>query len=642
MSKESFFCDFFTGINYWSSENTIKMWDDFHADSVENDLKRLHDAGITHLRIFPLWSSFQPLTADYSYNGIYEYRFNDGPLPDTEAGRAGVSEQACANFETFCALADQYQMKLIVGLITGHMSFGVFAPPAFAGKNHLADPTIMKWQIRFVRYFVTRFRTQNAIIGWDLGNEVTGLISSSHYTPDEFYVWCALIANTIRSCDPLRPVISGLGDPGDKLIENGRGSVKEICEICDIHTYHPYQVFSTSSDPLNTMKPILDLAFKCRIGEDIGGKPTFIQEFGSIGYLNCSYKSEADFYRAALLSTLAHGGHGVMWWCAFDQGKFDFAPYDWNNRGSDYGFFDRDGNPKRLVEENLRFKKRLSAIPGGNLPKHTVNGVIVVPRDDGDANKNVLRSAFILAKQANLDLGFTYALDSVPDSPLYILPSLSQSMSIPKRRLDKILENVRNGAVLYVSLGTAFFRDVPGLFGVTFESRTEVRAEKMLVIDGVELPVSVDVQYAVEEVTAQVRGRDQDGTPMFFKSDYGKGKIFFLTVPIEKDLSERYGAFFKDGQPDYSIIYRELGAAAGIRRIADSDNRNIRLTEHRINDTEYDLFAINYGSKPGTATITLYGDFDVETIFGPDIHTGQVEFPACDGGLYRLKRRESI
>ena len=635
------FDEFFTGINYWASKNAIRMWEDFDAQSVENDMKLLHDAKITHLRVFPLWSTFQPLTAECSYSGAYEYRFGNNPLPDTEAGRAGVSEEACAHFEEFCHIARKYDMKLIVGLMTGHMSFGIFAPPAFSGRSHMTDADDIKWQVRFVSYFVNRFKEEPSIIGWDLGNEVLGL--SGKASPDRFFVWCSLIANTIRSCDNTRPVISGMGDPGAKnFIENGKESIKELCEICDIHTFHPYQVFSNSCEPLCSMKPVLDPSFKCQLGEDIGKKPDFVQEFGSIGYLNCSYKSEARFYRAALLSGLAHGNHGLMWWCAFDQGELDFPPYDWNNRGSDYGFFTRDGKAKPIVAENLAFHDRLKKIPGGNLPKHTVNGVIIVPRDDSGANLNTLRAAYILGKQANLDLGFTYALDPIPDAPLYIMPSLDSSMAIPKRRLDVLLEKVKKGAVLYISIGNAFFRSVPELFGVTFEARQDGQCSKTLVVNGEELPVTADAVFTVESVEAEVIGRDEDGVPMFFKNKYGQGSIYFLTAPVEKYLAAQRGAFYLDGQPDYAMVYREIAQAAGVKRLAESSDPLVRLTEHKIADGEYYVFAINYSNNDRCTNIVFDRDVDVTTVFGAELTGGKAMIPACDGALYKITEKRII
>ena len=146
---------FFTGINYWGLKDATQMWEKYDDASVEEDMKALRGADVTHLRVFPLWPVFQPLTALYtSREEPYEYRFGEEPLPNTDAGRAGVSEEACLRFENFCALAEKYGLKLIVGLITGHMSFRNFAPPAFAGRRLVGDPTVLKWQLRFVRYFV--------------------------------------------------------------------------------------------------------------------------------------------------------------------------------------------------------------------------------------------------------------------------------------------------------------------------------------------------------------------------------------------------------------------------------------------------------------------------------------------------------
>ena len=88
-------------------------------------------------------------------------------LPDTEAGRAGVCEEMCARFERFCALADKHGLKLIVGLITGQMSFGGYYPPVFKGShNAMSDPAMCKWQLRYIKYLVGRLKTQTAIVGF--------------------------------------------------------------------------------------------------------------------------------------------------------------------------------------------------------------------------------------------------------------------------------------------------------------------------------------------------------------------------------------------------------------------------------------------------------------------------------------------
>ena len=74
---------FFTGINYWGSKSAINMWSEYDEESIERDFSLLREVGITHLRVFPLWPVFQPLTALYGPGDVFEYGFGEDPLPDT-------------------------------------------------------------------------------------------------------------------------------------------------------------------------------------------------------------------------------------------------------------------------------------------------------------------------------------------------------------------------------------------------------------------------------------------------------------------------------------------------------------------------------------------------------------------------------
>ena len=174
----------FVGINYWESKSAINMWENFDETIIESDFKKMSDAGITILRIFPIWSVFQPIKAMRDNFGVVEYRLGEEPFPDTEAGKAGVSEEACRKFEVVCKLAEKYNLKLIVGLLTGHMSGRYYAPPAFEGRNPISDPTLVKWEIRFIRYFVSRMKKFDAIAGWDLGNECCGFTPAGGFDKD--------------------------------------------------------------------------------------------------------------------------------------------------------------------------------------------------------------------------------------------------------------------------------------------------------------------------------------------------------------------------------------------------------------------------------------------------------------------------
>ena len=628
---EKLFNGFFTGINYWGCKSATNMWEDYDPADIAADLDAMKAAGVTHLRVFPMWAVFQPLTALYTTSmKPYEFRFGEERLPDTPAGRAGVSEEACRMFENFCDLVEERGLKLIVGLITGHMSFREFAPPAFAGRHRLSDPTVLKWQLRFVRYFVGRFKDRKGIVGWDLGNEVNNMAHTPDFEEDDFYVWCSAIADAIRASDGTRPVVSGMDASS---ISRRPDNLITVRETCDVHTCHPYNIFATRSDPLPTMKPISDLIFKCRMYEDVSEKPTFVQEFGSIGYMNCSKKTEADFYRACLYACLSHGCHGVMWWCAFDQGHHRFAPYNWNNIGSDYGFCDRNRQPKPIAEENLKFHELLKKLPGGELPAHATDGVILIPRDNGDANNDTLRAAFMLGKRANLDFRFSYAVEAIPDSPLYILPSVSSNQTIPADRLDTILSNVEKGSVFFMSIGEALFRQIPEIFGVNIAWREIAPAHKDVTFGGEVLPVDVPVSYTIESAEADVLATDAQGNPVFFVKQHGKGRVFLLLMPLEKFLAQKQGAFYAENEPAYDLVYRELAKAANVQRVADSDCPFVRLTEHPVDENTRYVVAVNYSQYPRKAKITLKGG-TLEPFHGANVENGVLKLRENDGAVF--------
>ncbi len=635
---------FFTGINYWSSADAINMWENFSAEQIEKDFQVLSECGITHLRVFPLWPVFQPLKALYGPKEVYEFGMGEDCLDDTPTGRAGVSEEACKKFEVFCNLAEKHHLKLIVALITGHMSFRLYTPPAFEGRPILSDPTVMKWQRRFIKYFVDRFRSMPAIAGWDLGNEVNSLPGLEGKHPDTFFVWCSAMADAIRSVDTVHPILSGIDN---STVSSGPSNLKDAGEIFDIHTTHPYHIFATNTDPLCSLKPICDLPYRCQISQDIAGIPTFVQEFGSIGYANCSKKTEADFYRASLLTSLAHGFHGTMWWCAFDQGEFDYAPYRWNTIGSDYGFFNRNRKPKPVAQVNLAFQEMLRKLPEGKLPRHQIDACVIVPREVPESARqqnSIMRATYILAKQANLDVCFSYALDPIPDAKLYILTGLTHNKTITKQRLDELLNKVKAGATLYLSLDAGLVRQLPEITGVEIAYREQVRKNVSILLDNQKLPVNTQYFYHPECYSAESLAVCESGESVFFKHRLGQGCVYLLTLPLEKHLAETPYIFHKEDTPGYHEIYRHLAKSADICRLCDSNHPHIRLTEHPIDDERAYIFAINYSGKPASAKLTICEGFYVsESIYGPlPQNDGQLELNACDGALFIVSKNKKL
>ena len=622
------------GINYWASENAINMWSDWKPEDIEKDFKIMKNAGIDYLRVFPLWPVFQPLCAINNNHEVVEYRFGENPLPDTEAGRAGVSEDACAKFEEMCRLADKYNLKLIVGLITGHMSGRYYAPPAFGLKNPLTDYTVIKWEVRFIKYFVNRFKNQPCIAGWDLGNEVNGFRDDD--LEDSSYVWSTLITNTIKTCDPEHPVISGL----DMVpVAKGEFNIRELGEIVDMHTVHPYNIFQTPNDPIISMRPVFESAHKCQMYSDIGKVPTFIQEIGSIGYTNCSEKTEAEFYRALLFSCLAHNALGVMWWCAFDQGTMDYMPYDVNNIGSNYGFFRIDGSEKPIAKVNRDFANLMKKMPFDSLPKAKSEAVCLIPRLTKSEKHAMLRTTHCLAEQANINLSFAYVEDEIPDSQLYILPSVDNyGRAIAFHRLKEILKKVKDGASLYISLGNGLFRNTPEYSGMTLAYKEGMTCEEKININGDILEIKSDFKYEVEDCRAQILATGEDGRPVFVKNKYGNGYIYFSTIAVEKYLTNRTDVFCDAKATDYSVWYKTLKQEITDNRAIETDVALACVTEHIIDENSRYAIIINYSKNPVSANLILKDNWKIDEIYYGDVKDNVALINQGDAVILRLKK----
>jgi len=163
---------FVLGANYWASHAGTAMWRDWRPEVVADDLRRLSEAGLQVLRVFPLWPDFQPIHLLRGGGGQpVEVRFGELPLPDDASGQAGLSAEMMGRFRIFLDLAQQHGLAFDIGLLTGWMSGRLHVPPALEGRNVLTDPFAIRWSVRFVRQFVRTFRDHPAVAAWDLGNE---------------------------------------------------------------------------------------------------------------------------------------------------------------------------------------------------------------------------------------------------------------------------------------------------------------------------------------------------------------------------------------------------------------------------------------------------------------------------------------
>ncbi|MDD4537855.1 MAG: beta-mannanase [Lentisphaeria bacterium] len=591
---------FVIGCNYWASHAGTDMWKDWRPDVVAKDFEALAQNGLQVVRVFPLWPDFQPLTQLYGGGGRrVEIRHGENPWPHNELGRSGIDPVAMAHFQELADLAQEKGLSLVVGLVTGWMSGRWFVPPALEGRNPLKDSVAMKWELRFVHTFVKYFQKHPAIGAWDLGNECNCMGGLSD--PTEAWLWTAAIVNTIQAVDSTRPVVSGMhslkptGSAGIWLMED-QG------ELCDVLTTHPYPRFTPlcDLDPLNTLRPSLHAVAESRLYADMGEAPCLVEEIGTLGPMYGEEETAAAYIRTVLFNAWAGDCRGLLWWCGFEQLHLEQAPYDWHVLERELGLFRSDGSPKPVVKAMSDFRRFLDDLPFEELPKRLTDGLCLVTAEQDSWALSY--AAYVLARQAGGELSFQNAVASAPlaDAPLYVLAGLNGPGYMSRRRWLELLDKVSAGATLYLSLDDTLIPEVEKVIGAAVVSRSRRRQGGRLQ-SCAGAPVALDLPIAAGSVRYTLRASEattvmaceDDGNPVLICSDYGKGRVITLGVPMEKSMATTPGVFTGDSAWPFWQLYRWLFASVGSKHAVQKQHPELLLSEHPMNAHTRVLVAVN-------------------------------------------------
>lgn len=600
--------NFILGCNYWASNAGIEMWRNFDADTIKKDLNILSLHGVRYLRVFPLWRDFQPVKPNFSGQGrIEEYVMEDGHFSENSYF---LDETMLDRFSNFLDICDSYNIKIIVGIITGWMSGGLFIPSALYGKNILTDSTALYFEQLFVKGFVERFKSRKTIYAWDLGNECNCVAEVDNNFSAA--AWTATISNAIHSADGGRPVISGM----HSLTLDGNWRIEDQARFTDILTTHPYPLWCrhTTIDETLSLRTTMHATAETKWYSDIGNKPCFAEEIGTMGPMVCSNERAADFLRLNMFSLWANGSEGVMWWCNHDQNLLETFPYTVNMIEQELGLIDSKQNPKPALSEIKKFADFL-AQNDIDLPKPQENGVCLLTKDTD--HWGVAYMTYILAKKIGLNLKFSYSYEqAIPNSNLYLLPSINGMAHMHKKNFEALKQKVFNGADLYISMGDAFLQGFEELVGLKVID-TCIRPENSTVnIENQEIPVFYPSVRKYVPTSADILATDKNGNPFATVNKYGKGRVVFVAAPIENNLINTPDAFSGKTEKIYEIIFKEHIKKIPIR----VNSKDVVFTNHPDKNGMY-LVAINHSDTEKALNIETNGNYTVEKIIYGNLKT---------------------
>ena len=587
---------YYIGCNYWASHAGIRMWQNWNAEEVTKDLDLMVEYGMNLLRVFPVWSDFQPLTQVYGWSGTpRDFMQNDCPLQNNEA----LDKIMLERFAFLCKEAEKRKLNLLVSLVTGWMSGRLFVPTALERRSLLTDAVALQWQTRYVRGFVREMRNEKAIIAWDLGNECNclGQVKNSA----EAWNWINTITSAIRLEDSSRPVISGMH--GLTTNKFALWNLQDQGELLDMVTTHPYTLFTAccNNDEVNNFHSEQHASAESLLYSGISGKACLVEEAGILGPLVASQDADAANMRVVLYSCLVNGMTGYLRWCAFDQEHLDYPPYEHLAMERELGLFKADRTPKKAAKVMKEFSEFLCKY-NGKLPPRKIDAVCIVSERE-DAWLEAY-GAFLLSRKANFDIVFAGAEHDLPEANRYILPVIGNE-PITRSRYLKLLEKVEKGADLLITMsGESILNPFEEVTGVRLDSRYKQGGSSQANLRGQQVLCPYNVRSMITALQAEVIFQDDSGNPLMTCALYGKGRVFFINAGIEKLEAEATKDILDN--PLY-LFYKEFAERSGIKRIVETDCPLIGITEHQTENDNLMALLINYTPTKITANIRFDG-----------------------------------
>jgi len=635
--------NFVVGCNYWASHAGTAMWRDWNEEIVREDFKKMAAIGLQLIRVFPLWPDFQPLQLLRGDHGCEkELRLGEQPLSHDDAGRAGVDPVMIERFRIMADIAAAAGLKLSVGLVTGWMSGRLFVPPAFEGKNVLNDPLVIKWQVRFVRYFVRTFKNHPAIAAWGPGNECNCMAPVKNR--EDAWNWMNAICGAVRQEDATRPIISGMHSllpAADARMSAIPWTIQDQGELSDMLTTHPYPEFTPYAklDPINCLRNAFHATAESRMYGDIGGKPCICEEIGTLAAMLAGEKVKAAYARNVMFNLWAHDCHGFVWWCGFDQVHLEHAPYDWTAVERELGLFRQDGSPKPVAEAINNFREVLNGMPFKSLPPRRRDAVCIL--SEGQDAWASAWGSFILAKQAGIDFDFCFSHDALPESDLYLVPGLSSSESFSRHHWQALIDRVENhGATLYASLDDGLVVPFNQVFGVESQYREVRDAAAQIDWNGQTFAINTPYRYRLELEGADVLAAEADGNPAFIRCRRGKGTVYLLTAAMEKHLTKTPGAFHRADALPFYRFYQEIAGRERLgRRLIRPTDALVTVTEHPVSANEAVVVLVN--NQPDAVETAFHSAPEWQiaaTLYGKRPENRQLSFNGNDAMVLLLQR----
>jgi endo-1,4-beta-mannosidase len=566
--------ELWVGVNFWSRVGGPRMWVNYDAAVVREELASMRDHGMTVTRSFLYW-------------------------PDTMPTPDALDEQVMANWDDFLDAHTELGMTTIPTFLVGHMSGENWDPVWRDERDIFEDVWFVARQAFYIRSVVERIGSHAAIRAWLLTNEIpiyahwqtrgVGTSAASVIS------WAQILIDAIRAGGSQLPVSIGDGAWGVEVTGSDNGfRVRDIAGLVDFLGPHVYRMEN------DQVRQHLTAAFICEL-LDFDDQPIVLEEFG----LTSDYTSEpnaAHYYRQLLHNSLLAGATGWLAWNNTDYDAIEAQePYLHHPFELHFGLVDQHGRPKAQAVEMKKFSELLERLDVVHTHRPDTETAILVSSyleaqypftDPRDATTvfEVVRQSYVASREADLAVALSREIDGLPsDAKLLILPSTKQLLATSWTRLRELAEA---GTTVYAShfVGEhanqrgSWWPNLDETFGVTKQSRyglIEPIVEDVLrarfvtafgdIAEGEVLEFAVGGNensrsfLPVEPTAAEVIAVDEHDRPVLLRRRTGKGQLILSTYPLEYMASVTREVNPEPTHRLYAALAKESGVVPAVR-----------------------------------------------------------------------------
>lgn len=511
------------GTNYWPRDCGTNMWQEWSGHIIRDELAQARLLGCRVIRIFLIWPRFQPKT----------YK---------------IDNEMIHRLDELVEIAREVKIQLIPTIFVGYAAGTVWDVPWRSGCDPYSDAVMVKAQEYLVRFLAERYHNEPHILFWDIANKPSRL-----YRPEpesKFDDWAKRMRQALKEIDVIHPVTIGL-DFESATCESGF-SLKEVSKALDFVSIHAFPEQSDlCPEGLLSLRSTLFAPFAIQLTRTLCDKPVLLEEFGSSSLIS-SMETGSQYYQVTMASALANGAIGALSSSFGDISCSRDEPYDSHPYELGFGMTTTEGEVK---ECGLRFKQFADIASRFDLKKLVAvpcEAAILIPQDlctGTQANHaqqiKALFNAFVLAKQASMEVAFVSAQCDLSTYKLLIIPSVPAEESVKWSTWQRVIDFVADGGTVLASYNGVAFNGMDELFGFKRNVCAKHSSGPISVLPTSSLPNMDDFNinnqglprlYVSQEFAALARS--EDGHPLVTYSPYGEGNAIFITIPLELALAQ--------------------------------------------------------------------------------------------------------